>query len=204
MTLEKVAIYTASRKQTRQRSNDKTIIELSYRKRSRFVSVLQINYLPQPNMANEISLLNLEIFLQHLKDASHIPQQNTEESVQSLLKTCARRNKESHPDLKPVTCFLTPKTTPDGKVYWVYEKDKLLHLLKQTVRFGRKRLNKKGRIEAVYRFNTCVGIYCVFKNVRDKTNGFKITELYSVKVVYNQDDDNSIIGITSFPDYFEH
>ena len=156
-------------------------------------------------MGNEISLLNIEIFLQHLKDASHIAQQNTEESVQSLLKTCARRNKESHPpDLKHVTCFLTPKTTPDGKVYWVYGKDKLLYLLKQTVRFGRQCQNKKGRIEAVYRFNTCVGIYCVFKNGRDETSGFEITELYSVRVVYNQFDENSIIGITSFPDYFEH
>ena len=153
--------------------------------------------------SNEISLLNLDIFLQHLKDAFHIPQQNTEESVESLLKTCARRNKESH-HLKPVTCFLTPKTTPGGNVYYVYEKAKLLHLLKQTVRFGRKCLNKKERIEAVYRFDTCVGIYCVFKNGRDETSRYDITELYSVKVVYNQDDENSIIGITSFPDYFEH
>ena len=31
------------------RSNDNTLIELSYRKISRFVSVLQINYLPQPS-----------------------------------------------------------------------------------------------------------------------------------------------------------
>ena len=154
-------------------------------------------------MGNEISLLNLENFLQHLKDASHIPQQKTEESVQSLLKTCARRNKERH-HLKPVTCFLTPQTRSDGKVYWVYEQDKLFNLLKQTVRFGRKHPKEKGRIEATYRFNTCVGIYFVFKNGRDETRGFKITELYSVKVVYNQDDDNSIIGITSFPDYFEH
>ena len=154
------------------------------------------------NMDNEISLSNLEMLLQHLKDHFHIPQQNTEESVQSLLKTCARRNKESHHHL---TCFLTPKTTPDGKVYGGrYETDKLLHLLKQTVRFGTKSLNEKGRIEAVHRFNTFVGIYCVFKNGRDETSGFEIEELYSVKVVYNQDVDNSITGITSFPDYFEH
>ena len=144
------------------------------------------------NMGNEISLLNREKFLQHLKDSSHIPQQNTEESVQSLLKTCARRNIESH-RVKPVTCFLTPKTTPDGKVYRVCEKDKLLRLLKQTERFGIKRLKEKGRIEVVCHFKTCVGIYFVFKNGRDETSGFKITKLDRVKMVYKQVDDNSII-----------
>ena len=44
------------KKQTRW-SNDKTIIELGYRKISWFVSVSQINYLPQPSASQIIDLL---------------------------------------------------------------------------------------------------------------------------------------------------
>ena len=55
----------ASRKYTKKLtrwSNDKTIIDLGYRKISWFVSVLQINYFPQPiclPLINHVILLNL-------------------------------------------------------------------------------------------------------------------------------------------------
>ena len=114
-----------------------------------------------------IAMLNLEHFLQHLKDSFHIPEQNGTEDVQSLLKHCARRNKES--PRKPTTCFLIPRTTPHGKVYMAYEKDELLHILKQTLRSGQKRPNRRGHIEATYSFNTCVGIYCLQKWARRNT-----------------------------------
>ena len=57
------------KKQTRW-SNDKTIIELGYRKISWFVSVSQINYLPQPSAWSTHHWQNLTNHDKHITDKS--------------------------------------------------------------------------------------------------------------------------------------
>ena len=152
-------------------------------------------------MSDEFSISNLEDFKQHLKDSYHIPKQDTEGNVQSLLIESALENKRNYPQ-KRTTCFLPPNT-PHGKDYWPYKECELLNLVRDTVRFGNKRLlNRKGYIEATHRFNSCIGIHSTFKNGRDERIGFEIKELYSVKVVYIQKSSNSIVAVTAFPDYF--
>ena len=137
-------------------------------------------------------------FLQHLKDHLHISRQNTEEGVQTLLQNSARYNKENRPR-KLTTCFLRPITTLQGKVYAPFEQSELLSLIKKTIRYGNNRRNNRGRIEATHRFDRCVGIHSTFKNGRDKSDGYELTEIYSVKVIYILARDKSIIVITAFP-----
>ena len=152
-------------------------------------------------MNPQFSISNEEDFIQHLKDSYHIPKQGTEDNVQSLLIESAIENRRNCPR-KTTTCFLRPKT-PHGKYYWPYNEGKLLNVVKDTVRFGNKRRpNRKGYIEATYRFNSCIGIHCSFKNGRDESSGFEIKELHSVRVVYIQESCNSIVAVTAFPDYF--
>ena len=152
-------------------------------------------------MSKELSISNLEDFLQHLRDSYHIPKQDTQDNVQSLLIESAFENKRNYPE-KRTTSFLRPKT-PHGKDYWPYKKCELLNVVKDTVRFGNKwPPNRKGYIKATHRFNSCIGIHCAFKNGRDERNGFEIKELYSVKVFYRQESSNSIVAVTAFPDYF--
>ena len=153
-------------------------------------------------MSSDFYISNHADFRQHLKDSYHVPKQDTEEYVQSLLSENALQNKRNYPR-KRTTCFLRPKT-PNGKDYWPYKECELVNLVKDTVRFGNKceRPNRNGYIEATHRFNTCIGIHCAFKNGKDESDGFDIKELYSVKVVYKQDSSNSIIAVTAFPDYF--
>ena len=58
-------------------------------------------------------------------------------------------------------------------------------------------------MEAIHRFNGCIGVFCTFKNGRDESNGYEIKELHSIKVVYEvlEEDDFSvkIRLITCFP-----
>ena len=152
-------------------------------------------------MNDEFSISNLQDFIKHMKDRYHIPKQDTEDNVQSLLIESALENKRNYPR-KKTTCLLRPKT-PYGKDYWPYNVCELLNLVKDTTRFGNKqRPNRKGYIEATYRFNSCIGIHCTFKNGRDESSGFEIKELFSVRVVYIQESSNSIVAVTAFPDYF--
>ena len=85
-------------------------------------------------MNDEFSISNLEDFIQHMKDSYHIPKQDTQDNVQSLLIESALENKRNYPR-KRTTCFLRP-TIPHGKDYWPYKKCELLNAVKDTVRFG--------------------------------------------------------------------
>lgn len=149
--------------------------------------------------SGEIFISNHDDFFKHLEDSLHIPRQNTEYSVQALLNDCARFNKKNCPR-KRKTCFLQPIGTPRAEVYSPIEQNQLITLVTETIRFGHKRPNRRGRIEATYRFDRCVGVYSTFKNGRDESHGFETTELYSITVVYNQGiQRNSIVGVTAFP-----
>ena len=144
----------------------------------------------------EVYISNTNDLWHHLEESLHILQE--EDTVQSLLKKTARYNKDNWPT-KLKTCFLRAKASLQGNTYSPIEKNEILLLMMEAIRSGNNRPNNKGRIEATHRFDRCVGVYSTFKNGIDERDGFQITELYTVMVVYKYGIDNSIIGITAFP-----
>ena len=142
---------------------------------------------------NEVSISNLNAFFGHLEESLHILQE--EDSVQTLLKKNALYNKENWPT-KLTTCFLRPTASGD---YSPIDKNELRTLITETIRSGNNRSNNRGRIEATKRFDRCVGIHSTFKNGIDESDGFQITEIYTLIVVYCYGSDDSITGITAFP-----
>ena len=151
------------------------------------------------NMGEAICILNLFTFFEHLEDHFHIPRENTD--VQSLLRDCAKYNKENFSIGRRRTCFLRLISTPQGKVYVPFERNDLLRFVKETISLGNKLPNERGHIEATYRFNSCVGVYCTFRNGKDESEGIVTRELNSVMVVYDQERDDTIVGITAYPLY---
>ena len=89
----------------------------------------------------------------------------------------------------------------DGSIYYTpIEDDELLSLLVKSVLSGQKFPQGDGRIQATYRFQRCIGVFPIFRNRIDETNGFEIKRIYAVKVVYKPTDREDIIdGITAYP-----
>lgn len=101
------------------------------------------------------------------------------------------------------TCFLKPT---EGGLYGytpVWENDgELLRLIQDTVLFGRNILQDTGRVEATYNFERCIGVYSSFRNGIDASAGFKITPIYTIKMVYiPTESEDTIIGISAYPSF---
>ena len=65
---------------------------------------------------------------------------------------------------------------------------------------GQKFPQGDGRIQAIYRFQRCIGVFPTFRNRIDETNGFEVKQIYAIKVVYKPTDGEDIIdGITAYP-----
>ena len=150
-------------------------------------------------MGEAICILNLVTFFEHLEDHFHIPKENTD--VQPLLRDCAKYNKENFSIGRRRTCFLRPISTSQGKVYVPFERNDLLRFVKETISLGNNFPNERGHIEATYRFNSCVGVYCTFRNGQNESEGIETRELNGVMVVYDQESGNNIVGITAYPLY---
>ena len=129
-------------------------------------------------------------FRKHLEDESHIVKQG--ENAKTLLKHAAFKRK---------TSFVKPMESEDGSIHYTpIEEDELLPLLEKAVMSGQKFPQDDGRIQAIYRFQRCIGVFPIFRNRIDETNGFEIKPIYTIKVVYKPTDRENIIdGITAYP-----
>ena len=150
-------------------------------------------------MANLV-ISNFSDFKKHLEDRLHSVRPG--ENVKALLKNNAIFNKENLP-LRWKTCFLKPT---EGGLYGytpVWENDgELLRLIQDTVLFGHNILQDTGRVEATYNFERCIGVYSSFRNGIDASAGFKITPIYTIKMVYiPTESEDTIIGISAYPSF---
>ena len=133
---------------------------------------------------------NFPQFRKHLEKAFHIIKQG--ENVETLLKHAAFKRK---------TCFVKPMESEDGSIHYTpIEEDELLPLLAKAVMWGQKFPQDKGRTQAIYRFQRCIGVSPIFRNTIDETDGFEIKQICDIKVVYKPTDREGIIdGITAYP-----
>ena len=142
---------------------------------------------------------NFSHFKKYLEDGLHSVRPG--ENVEALLKNNAIFNKENLPS-RWKTCFLKP--TEGGYGYTpVWENDgELLRLIQDTVLFGHNILQDTGRVEATYNFERCIGVYSSFRNGIDASTGFKITPIYTIKMVYiPTESEDTIIGISAYPSF---
>ena len=62
--------------------------------------------------------------------------------------------------------------------YESLEFKEIVTLVEEAIRHGtRNYTNRPSRKEIIYSFNTCIGVYCSFKNGRDDSQGYEIKEL---------------------------
>ena len=148
-------------------------------------------------MAERPRRLVFSNFPQFIKHGLHVVEQG--ENAKTLLKHNAQFNNENLP-FSWKTCFVIPMESEDGSVYTPIEEDELLPLLEKVVMSGQKFPQGDGRIQAIYRFQRCIGVFPTFRNRIDETNGFEIKRIYAIKVVYMPTDREDIIdGITAYP-----
>ena len=148
----------------------------------------------------DLVISNFSYFKKHLEDGLHSVRPG--ENVEALLKNNAIFNKENLP-LRWKTCFLKP--TEGGRYGYtqVWENDgELLRLIQDAILFGHNILQDmyRGRVEATYNFKRCIGVYSSFTNGIDATEGFKITPIYTIKMVYiPTESEDTIIGVSAYP-----
>ena len=145
---------------------------------------------------------NLDDFSKHLMRSRHITQM---QNVSSLCEESARVNSATNGEY-PLTNFLRPKSVTLGSqsCYESLEFKEIVTLVEEAIRHGtRNYTNRPSRKEIIYSFNTCIGVYCSFKNGRDDSQGYEIKELNTITVVYQvlREDDFSIKVrlITAYP-----
>ena len=142
---------------------------------------------------------NLPQFRKHLEDGFHIVKPG--EKAETLLKHGAHFNNKNLP-FSWKTCFVKPveSQVSGSNNYTPIEEDELLPLLERAVMSGQKFPQNDGRIRAIYRFQRCIGVFPIFRNRIDETNGFEIKRIYTIKVVYMPTDREDIIDlITAYP-----
>ena len=139
---------------------------------------------------SRVKFSNFPQFRIHLENASHMVKQG--ENAETLLKHAACKRK---------TCFVKPIESEDGSIHYrPTEEDELLLLLEKAVLSGQKFPQGDGRIQAIYRFQRCIGVFPIFRNRIDETNGFEVKQIYTIKVVYKPTDGEDIMdGITAYP-----
>lgn len=149
----------------------------------------------------DLVISNFSHFKKHLEDHHHSVSPGV--NVEALLKNNAIFNKENLP-WGWKTCFLKPT---EGGLYGyspVWENDgELLRLIQDTVLFGHNLFHQDtGRVEATYNFERCIGVYSSFRNGIDASAGFKITPIYTMKMVYiPTESEDTIIGISTYPSF---
>ena len=141
-------------------------------------------------VVRSLKFRNFPKFRKHLEGASHIVKQG--ENAETLLK---------HAAIKRKTCFVKPMESEDGSIHYTpLEEDELLLLLEKAVMSGQKFPQDNGWTQAIYRFQRCIGVFPIFTNRIDETNGFEIKQIYPIKVVYKPTDREDIIdGKTAYP-----
>lgn len=148
----------------------------------------------------DLVISNFPHFKKHLEDGLHSVRPG--ENVEALLKNNAIFNKENLP-LRWKTCFLKPTEGGPYGYTLIWENDgELLRLIQDTVLFGHNILQDTGRVEATYNFERCIGVYSSFRNGIDASAGFKITPIYTIKMVYiPTESEDTIIGISAYPSF---
>ena len=153
---------------------------------------------------SDLVISNFSHFKKHLEDHLHIVRPG--ENAEALLKNNAVFNKENLPRRRPrwKTCFLKPKEGGYGyRLVWKNDGE-LLRLIQDAVLLGHNILQDiyTGRVEATYRFERCIGVYSSFRNGIDETEGFKITPIHTIKMVYIPTErEDTIVGVSAYPSF---
>lgn len=152
---------------------------------------------------SDFTIMNFSVFKTHLQDGLHIVRPG--ENAEVLLRRNANYNKENLPSASRwKTCFLKPKEDGFGYTPVCKDDEELRRLIREAVLLGHKSPKDKrtGRVKATYRFERCIGVYTSFRNGIDETEGFKITPIHTIEVIYiPKERENTIVGVSAYPSF---
>ena len=150
---------------------------------------------------SDFTITNFSPFKKHLENSLHIVRPG--ENAEVLLRHNANFNKEYLPS-KWRTCFLKPKEDGFGYTPVCKDDEELRRLIREAVLLGHTspKDNHTGRVKATYRFERCIGVYSSFWNGIDETEGFKITPIHTIEVIFIPTErEDTIVGVSAYPSF---
>ena len=142
-------------------------------------------------------IVNRGNFRKHLIRSWHMSRGRAPKSVQFLIKKSACRNIKKY-GRNQTTNFLRQRPGSPSD-YKPIEFEEIIALIEETIRYGKKYINRQGHMEAIRGFNGCIGVLCTFKNGRYERSRYEVKKLRTIKAVYDILPKDMIKLITAFP-----
>ena len=145
-------------------------------------------------------IVNLGNFRKHLMRSWHMSRGRAPNNVQFLILKSACRNIKKY-GRNGTTNFLRqrPPTLGSPSNYKPIEFKEIVALVEETIRYGKKYINRRGHMEAMQTFNQYIGVLFTFKNERDERSRYEIKKLRRIKVLYDVLPKDMVKLITAFP-----